>query len=94
MISPCTSDAYILVHQPGIHASDFKSGKCAPHMKRAMVSGREIEKRDTSMQTQRTFEVPYGRHLGDMDREVIEILEWWAKEKCAAEVVGIDASSM
>lgn len=45
-IASCSSNTYIVIHQPGIHASDFRFSKASPHLKRALGS-------------QRAFEYPY-----------------------------------
>ncbi|GAO47085.1 BIG1-domain-containing protein [Saitoella complicata NRRL Y-17804] len=54
-ISTCSSDTYILVSQPGVHAADF-GARNSPHLKRALETAESV------------LQVPYGRGAVDAER--------------------------
>ena len=107
IISQCRSDGYVIATQPGVHASDFRSGHAGamkdgrtmetvgmPHLKRALheVPGNLV--------------VPYARSMpghddaddgggsGSLGGQTAMKLGEWARDKCGAELVEVDASSM
>ncbi|KAF3940271.1 hypothetical protein ABW19_dt0209744 [Dactylella cylindrospora] len=45
-VSQCTSDAYILVLQPGVHESDFKDPRSAPQIKKFSQTSRFVSVMD------------------------------------------------
>lgn len=90
----------MIVTQPGVHASDFRNGHSGmirgvdgeglpgmPHLKRAFDDG---GKKDHLV-------VPFARNTEINGMEVKEdvaiLLADWAKEKCGAEIVEVDATS-
>ncbi|KAF8468951.1 vacuolar ATP synthase subunit S1-domain-containing protein [Kalaharituber pfeilii] len=94
LIAKCTSDAYVIARQPGIHASDFNrrhggvmSGTAGmPHMKRALL-GEYGESKSQLV-------VPYGKKDASSATDIADELKEFAKDRCGAEVVEVDPSSM
>jgi len=78
-LTACLSEAYILVHQPSVHASDFALPGAAAHLRRAIVN-------DTGLATARA--VPEVSGVVDLDA-VQNLLE----KACNARAVHADAAT-
>ncbi|KAJ5743935.1 hypothetical protein N7533_008805 [Penicillium manginii] len=79
-LSSCPSDYYVVVHQPGVHSSDFSTRKSAPRL------GAKMMGKDKSIRSQMSVNEVAG--LLDV-KEIKNILQ----EKCKAETTAIDGSS-
>ncbi|CAI7604397.1 unnamed protein product [Penicillium manginii] len=79
-LSSCPSDYYVVVHQPGVHSSDFSTRKSAPRLGARMMG------KDKSIRSQMSVNEVAG--LLDV-KEIKNILQ----EKCKAETTAIDGSS-
>jgi len=76
-ISECSSDAYILISQPGLHSSDFIDPESAPRIRQFFEAG-----------TGRVVTVENG--VGSVNLDEVET---YVKSTCQARVVTVDAST-
>jgi len=83
IIKLCASEAYILVQQPGAHASDFASPEAAPTLYAALQATEGS-----------SFTVDNVHGKGGEAESLTEILARYAEETCDAEVEEVDAKSM
>jgi hypothetical protein len=83
IISLCASEAYILVHQPAVHASDFTLSNSAPTLYRELKASGG-----------RSLTVPNVFQGNIKTEELVEVLQRFAMDKCDAEVEEVDAKSM
>ncbi|RPA93991.1 BIG1-domain-containing protein [Choiromyces venosus 120613-1] len=82
IIKLCASEAYILVHQPGVHASDFASSKAAPTLYTALQATEGS-----------SFTVDNVYERGVEAESLTEIMTRYAEETCDAEVEEVDAKT-
>jgi len=83
IIKLCASEAYILVQQPGAHASDFASPEAAPTLYTALQAAEG---------SSFTVDNVYGKS-GESE-SLTEIIARYAEETCDAEFEEVDAKSM
>jgi len=83
IIKLCASEAYILVQQPGAHASDFASPEAAPTLYTALQAAEG---------SSFTVDNVYGKS-GESE-SLTEIIARYAEETCDAELEEVDAKSM
>ncbi|KAJ5082121.1 hypothetical protein N7532_011164 [Penicillium argentinense] len=79
-LSTCPSDYYVVVHQPGVHSTDFATRKSAPRLGAKMLG------KDKSIRSQMSVNEVAG--LMDI-KEIKSVLT----EKCKAQTTSIDGST-
>ncbi|ODH12967.1 hypothetical protein ACO22_07735 [Paracoccidioides brasiliensis] len=79
-LTACPSDSYIIISQPGVHASDYSSDKVAPQLRhRVLKQGNEIHT---------VFAV--SEVVGNLD---VDGLQKILERECGVEVSKVDSSS-
>ncbi|KAI9809708.1 MAG: hypothetical protein M1825_000140 [Sarcosagium campestre] len=78
----CSSDAYVIVSQPGVSDADFEKAESAPRLKRSMAAGIK----DSLVRS--SFSV--SDVIGDFD---VDDVQDFLEVTCKTEVMSIDASS-
>ena len=78
-LSTCPSDYYVLVHQPGVHSSDFETRKSAPRLGAKMLG------KDKSIRSKMSV----NEVAGLLDAKGIQAI---LEDKCKVQTTVIDAS--
>ena len=81
-LSQCTSEAYVIALQPGVHHDDFSTASVVPHLRRLMTST------EGQASGRVSFQIP--DVLGRLNVDELEI---FLQRECKAEIMTVDSSS-
>lgn len=80
-LGACPSDYYVIASQPGVHSSDYASGKAAPRLRAKMIPGQ-----DQAVKSRMAVNEVAGVLEASQVRDIVQ-------RNCGAESTVIDAAS-